>query len=347
MMNASQSGRLLLGLSLLQFGSPAMAQDMQMRVQEGLDACRRFDDLERRLACYDALPGARVTGGAATVETEPAAEEMAEFAFPVPFGRSPMTRRWELDDATHGGLLRIRTYYPIYALPVKYSSDRNEQPSTPTRQSREFELDSVEAKFQLSLKTKLWDNLIGDNGDIWGGYTQVSNWQAYNSESAPFRETNYMPEIFLSWRTGVDLGTLRWQFVNLGLIHQSNGRGEDLSRSWNRLYAMFGLEGKNTDVYIRPWIRVLEESDDDNPDIEDYMGYGDLRVLHRKGNHDLGLLARYNVSENKGALQLGWHWPLIGDLKGYVQLFTGYGESLIDYNHKQTTVGLGASLVQW
>jgi hypothetical protein len=100
---------------------------------------------------------------------------------------------------------------------VKYSSDRNEQPSTPTRQSDEYDLDSVEAKFQLSLKSKLWDNLIGDNGDIWGGYTQVSNWEAYNSDSAPFRETNYMPEIFVSWRTGVDLGPLRWQFVNLGL----------------------------------------------------------------------------------------------------------------------------------
>lgn len=347
MVDVRQSGRVLLGLSLLQFGGPAMAQDMRVRVQEGLDACRRIDNVEVRLACYDALPGARVTGGAATVDTEEAAEELAEFAFPVPLGRSPMTRRWELDDATNGGLLRIRTYYPIYALPVTYSSDRNEQATTPTRQSDKYDLDSVEAKFQLSLKTKLWDNLIGDNGDIWGGYTQESHWQAYNSDSAPFRETNYMPEIFMSWRTGVDLGPLRWQFVNLGLIHQSNGRGEELSRSWNRFYAMFGFEGKNTDVYVRPWIRVLEESDDDNPDIEDYMGYGDLRIVHRRGNHDLGLMARYNVAENNGALQLGWHWPLIGDVKGYIQLFTGYGESLIDYNHKQTTVGVGASLVQW
>jgi hypothetical protein len=112
MIEARQSGGVLLGLSLVQFGGPAMAQGMEMRVQEGLDACRRIDNVEVRLACYDALPGARVTGGPATVDTQEAAEELAEFAFPVPLGRSPMTRRWELDDATHGGLLRIRTYYP-------------------------------------------------------------------------------------------------------------------------------------------------------------------------------------------------------------------------------------------
>jgi hypothetical protein len=133
MIEARQSGGVLLGLALLPFGGPAMAQGMEMRVQEGLDACRRIDNVEVRLACYDALPGARVTGGPATVDTQEAAEELAEFAFPVPLGRSPMTRRWELDDSTNGGLLRIRTYYPIYALPVSYSSDRNEQASTVTR----------------------------------------------------------------------------------------------------------------------------------------------------------------------------------------------------------------------
>jgi phospholipase A1/A2 len=360
MARATHAGMALLALTLPWSGVPSIADAVEMGLQQGLDTCRRIEDLERRLACYDALASAEPGESPVTVETvevPPAGVDVVETVdvardaddrvAVITLRRRSLTQRFELDDAHHGGLLRIRTYYPIYVLPANWSDGRNEQPSTPTRQSENFDLDSTEVKFQLSLKTKLLDNLIGDNGDIWAGYTQESNWQAYNGESAPFRETNYMPEIFMTWRTGVDLGTWRWQFVNLGLIHQSNGRGRDLSRSWNRFYAMFGLEGPNTDVYIRPWIRVLKESDDDNPDIEDYLGYGDVRVVHRLGRHDVTFTGRYNPAEGNGAVELGWHWPLTGDMKGYARVFSGYGESLIDYNHNQTTVGLGVSIVQW
>ena len=345
----------LFGVPLGVLAVSAMAATSETRGLSALDGCRTIENAEERLACYDALSTGptptshetippTVRGKPAGAAVEPGSNDRS---ITVRLERSSMTRRYELDDANHGGLLRIRTHYPIYALPANWSDNRNKQPSTPTRQSEKFDLDSTEVKFQLSLKSKLLDNLIGDNGDIWAGYTQESHWQAYNSDSAPFRETNYMPEVFMTWRTGVDLGSWRWQFVNLGLIHQSNGRGRDLSRSWNRFYAMFGIEGKDTDVYVRPWIRVFKESDDDNPDIEDYLGYGDLRVVHRLGQHDLSFIGRYNFGESKGAVELGWHWPLMGDLKGYARLFSGYGDSLIDYNHNQTTLGIGASLVQW
>ncbi len=348
----------VLGALLLDAGVWAQTP---IEAQEAVDACRVLEDPIRRLACYDAIPGAEVTGqdeladavaaptadtDATTVRVEP--EKLARDE--VPITRSRMLRHWELDSATHGGLLRVRRHEPVYVLPGRWSSNPNERPSTPNlpEPANPIDLDSVEVKFQLSLKTKLIDNMISDNGDLWIGYTQQSNWQAYNSvESEPFRETNYAPEIFTSWRTGLDLPFgWRWQMLNLGFVHQSNGRTEPLSRSWNRVYAQFGFERGDWQLYLRPWWRVSEGSDDDNPDIDEFLGHGDLRLLWRRGRHDLGLTTRWAADENHGAVQLDWHYPLRGDLKAYLQLFHGYGETLIDYNHRQTTVGIGVSLVQ-
>lgn len=330
-------------------------------LQDAIDACRVLENPLHRLACYDAIPGANVTGGPAEVAAaEPEEPEQTEtkqaqelWIYPpppaTPLDRSRMVRRWELDDATHGGLLRIRTYKPVYALPARWSSNPNELPETPTLGTpvRRDNLDNIEAKFQLSLKTKIWDDLIADNGDVWVGMTQQSSWQAYNStESKPFRETNYSPEVFTSWRTGLNLFGLRWQMLNIGFIHQSNGQGDALSRSWNRVYALFGFERNAWEVYLRPWIRAEPSGVDDNPDIEEFLGHGDVNVVWRRGRHDLGLTTRWVPDENRGAVQFDWHYPLIGDLKAYLQVFHGYGETLIDYNHKQTTIGLGVSLVQ-
>jgi phospholipase A1 len=36
--------------------------------------------------------------------------------------------------------------------------------------------------------------------------------------------------------------------------------------------------------------------------------------------------------------------PLLGPLRAYVKGFTGYGESMIDYNWKQSTIGFGFAL---
>src|SRR6185437_10959594 len=129
----------------------------------------------------------------------------------------------------------------------------------------------VEGKFQLSLKTKIWQGVFGDAGDLWLGYTQSSRWQVYNAQaSRPFRETNYEPEALLVFDTHYRLLGWDGRLLGIGVDHQSNGRGNPLPRSWTRVTPDFGSNRTGGPVMFRPWCRTPGAPRDDNtPDITD------------------------------------------------------------------------------
>ena len=186
------------------------------------------------------------------------------------------------------------------------------------------------------------EDVFGTNADVWFGYTQQSYWQVYNGKnSRPFRSSDYQPEIFLTQPIKGNLpgnGSLR--LLGAGLVHESNGQSDPLSRSWNRIYAMAGTEWGKLTVIPRLWLIANEESD--NPDIGDYMGYGDVRWLYPLNDQStVGGVMRYNPSTNKGAIQVDYAYPLTGGMKAILQVFHGYGENIQDYNHKSTNVGIG------
>lgn len=267
---------------------------------------------------------------------------------------SLLDSRWELAKDSKLGVFQLRAYKPVYLLPAFWTSNVNETPHSPNPDNTVTvpqELDSVEAKFQLSFKTKIVENLFGDNGDIWGGYTQSSRWQVYNAdESRPFRETNYEPEVILMFRNNYSIFGWKGRMSGIGFTHQSNGRSDPLSRSWNRAILNVGLDRENWALVVRPWYRIPEDHDDDNPDIENYIGRGDAVLTYSKNGHEVSVLGRHSLrggDESHGALQLDWGFPIDRTLRGHVQIFHGYGESLIDYNHKATYVGLGVSLLEW
>jgi phospholipase A1/A2 len=169
----------------------------------------------------------------------------------------------------------------------------------------------------------------------------------YNGDiSRPFRETNYMPEVFVSYRPGIELAGVHWRLLNFGYNHQSNGRTDTQSRSWDRIYAEFGLERGSLGILVKAWHRIKESADeDDNPDITDYYGYGSVTALYKARGHSLSLMASGNLGTGKGAAQLSWMSPrLLGPIRGYVQAFSGYGESMIDYNWNQSTIGVGIAI---
>ncbi|HZW20736.1 phospholipase A [Noviherbaspirillum sp.] len=332
MKNKRAAAGVLTGLLAVAFNATAQA------IPSTVDACKALDVDMERLACYDRISG-RNAPPAPDVIVQP---DMPAPAAP-PARSSSMAEHWELDPASKKGTFNFRPHRENYMV-ATYNHHPHEEPYRPFRQiDPNADLAHGELAFQLGFKLKVAENPGNLPVDLWFGYTQRSFWQAGNREaSSPFRESNYEPELMAVVPANLDLLGLKLRFVNLGLVHQSNGGGSTLSRSWNRAYLQAGLERGDFQLLARVWKRINEDrEEDDNPRIADYMGHGDLLGSYRWHGHEFSLLTRYNFNTDKGAAQLGWAFPLTSRLKGYVQYFSGYGYSLIDYDAYQRVLGLG------
>jgi phospholipase A1/A2 len=311
--------------------------------------CGEIREETARLKCYDAASGIANPGYTSSRPADFVHGEIRPDNLPKS-APTFLSYRWELEPATKNGTWILQPYYPVYILPVKYTNHINTQPDSPTRGelATPVDIEHTEAEFQLSFKVKALENVVG-NADLWFAYTQQSYWQVYASSiSRPFRETDYQPEVFMVFPTNYNLLGLTGRFIQVSAMHQSNGRADPISRSWNRIYANFGFERGNFALYVRPWYRIPEKiEDDDNPDIHRYMGYGDITGIYKWGRQEFSLLVRYQPYTSDGAFQGNWSFPIQGRLRGFVQGFYGYGESLIDYNFRQTTIGAGIELVEW
>lgn len=216
-----------------------------------------------------------------------------------------------------------------------------------------YENKKLEGQFQLSLKVPLALDLFGDRMDIYGAYTNRSFWQMYNREySEPFRETNHEPEVWLQFDNDWQALGLTNVVNTVGWVHQSNGRGGVLSRSWDRLYANFIFEKDNLVLSFKPWIWLIQDkTESDNPDITDYLGHGEFRAALSHKGHVYSMMLRNQLESgfDRGAIELGWSLPVLNYpyLKAYIQYFYGYGESLIDYDHKVNRIGVGIALTDW
>ncbi|MBU1668073.1 phospholipase A [bacterium] len=218
---------------------------------------------------------------------------------------------------------------------------------------------NMEVEFQLSLQKPLSYNLLGLNEYISVAYTQQVWWQMY-SDSAPFRETNYSPEIFMSIPSLYEVDQLNnLKRIQFGYRHQSNGQDGYRSRSWNRLFLSSFWQFENFFLKAQGWYRIPETkkpeefytgvnpdvTGDDNPNIEEYLGYGDIHLKYLYGKNQFGFMLRNNLKldGNRGAIQIDWSAPLPHSENSYwyTKVFNGYGESLIDYDKSITKISVG------
>lgn len=284
---------------------------------------------------------------------------------------SELSRFWELQRGTDCDTFGLRGYRPI-SLMWSGSDSVNNQPSSPSAghtATTPFNYRRNETKLQISVRTKIAKGLLASgSGDdagsdsLWLGYTQQSYWQLFNGAvSRPFRTTDHEPELIYIYPHQIDLpGGWKYRLSGLALNHQSNGQSLPLSRSWNRVYLMGAAEKElggdsRLELQGRVWQRLNESSGkDDNPDIADYIGRAELAGFWQINRvHSLSLTLRHSLrSEARGSARLEWMKAStsIADsasLRYHVQLFSGYGDSLIDYNRRRNVLSVGLSLVGW
>ncbi|RMX08355.1 phospholipase [Corticibacter populi] len=277
------------------------------------------------------------------------------------------SRHWELDSNTDCGNFRLRGYRPIN-LALATSDRVNQQPYSPgplngLAEWRDYQ--RTEARIQVSVRTKLASNILTQAHDskrdsLWFGYTFQSYWQIFNHElSRPFRNTDHEPELVyvypLEWKLP---GGARLRYAGLGLSHQSNGQSNPLSRSWNRSYIMAGLDvTPDLSFTARLWHRLSEKAeDDDNPRISDYIGRAELGAIWDVSPaNTLALTVRHSLrSQPRGSARLEWYHTLGSGFAGgksnlrlHTSLFSGYGDSLLDYNYRRTVLTIGFSLLDF
>ena len=266
---------------------------------------------------------------------------------------SLLSERLAKEHSSNYNEFAITSHKPNYLLPLTYNNNPNEglyKRLVPDEKIA-TDHDKHELKFQISFKIPLFEKFLYKNGNLWFGYSQVAFWQMYNLDSsAPFRETNYEPELMWANKTNFEMFGFTNSFIILSFNHQSNGQEQPLSRSWNRITAQFILEKNHIVLTFKPWYRIPEDDNtDDNPDIDKYLGYGEFTALFKYKGHLSNVMLRNNMRahDNRSTVELTYTFKINERLKGVAQYFNGYGESLIDYNHRSQRFGIGVMLTDW
>ena len=328
--------------------------------------CAALRDDAARLACYDGLFGAKAAApsvpAAASAPELPVrngAATLAEVA-PSASGRGLaagdyLERFWELDPGDGRDTFVVRTYQPNFVT-AHFSSSVNRAPHSPSHpEGGGFPgYRDVEAEVQVSLRAKVLQDFVG-HGNLWLAYTQQSLWQVLDGDdSRPFRASDYKPEADYVVPIPQRLGTLagwRWRLAQVGIAHESNGLSDPLSRSWNYADLATAFTHDDYALQARHFWRLPESGVNDNGDLTRYIGSTELEADWFPGTdtHQLTLRTSFD-SWSRGSLKYVWTHPVFAakpdGLRWYLQLFSGYGETLLDYNHHQNSVAVGFTLFQ-
>ncbi len=198
---------------------------------------------------------------------------------------------------------------------------------------------TADAKFQLSIRQRLFNSVMPFNTQLMLIYTQKSFWDIYQ-ESSPFKDSNYNPGLLLT-KPIIDDNKMKG-VVSFSLEHESNGRDSLDSRSWN-YFTISGTYFFNYNSWIQAklWHGKISE---DNADLADYRGYGLLALNYRSKDDRFTASFVFNPTKNFSAntqFELSYQLNKRANQSLFFQWYNGYGESLLDYNAYTSMIRVG------
>lgn len=197
---------------------------------------------------------------------------------------------------------------------------------------------TTDAKFQISIRQRLFNTIMPFNTQLMLIYTQKSFWDVYD-ESAPFADNNYNPGLLLI-KPIVDNNRLKGM-TTLSFEHESNGKDGLESRSWN-YFTLSGIYYYNImfSVQAKIWYGWLCE---ENHDLFDYRGYGLIALNYRSIKNRIGASLVLNPCKKavNTQLELTFQPNKNANQFLFVHWYQGYGESLLEYNRYSSMVRFG------
>ncbi|MGI9526217.1 MAG: phospholipase A [Weeksellaceae bacterium] len=205
---------------------------------------------------------------------------------------------------------------------------------------------TADVKYNISFSQLLTKKSILWGSFVYLSYTQKAFWDVYDN-SSPFKEINFNPGVAIAkpfWKKDGHLTSI----LELKAMHESNGRDSIYSRSWNRISASYKQSfTEKLQAELKVWTPVMSLSD--NPDIMQYMGYGELIVDYDFIPKVLSAEVKLNRSfeeEGKGAFR-GRVFVRVGEKTNQyimVEYYNGYGENLINYDQHTHMIRIGYAL---
>lgn len=261
----------------------------------------------------------------------------------------PLSSRRLNEEITEQNPFVLTPHRLNYALLSHYANGVNEAPFE-EQAGKTLAYHDEEVQFQLSFKFPLYKDLVlfDKSFDFYAAYTNRSFWQFFDDkDSIPFRETNHEPEVWVEWDADFDFPfEFNLHKLMLGVNHQSNGQTSILSRGWNRIFLQGFLQHKNSFLSFKTWRRFDEKDEFDNSfNYQKYLGDYELEAAYKWNKNTFAMTLRNRYDANRyGSVQLEYTYPINRRLKGYVQYFNGYGDSLIDMQYFSRKLGIGIVL---